>query len=135
MNSKPAIANAPKTKALVMVFANPVSEAKMKPQATSTPHKASPTNKAAQVRRKSAIVVLSMSLRALEMAAAASRKTAKASRKGTAPEGPLDAKARRADAIAEYSISVEVEGSTNRCLYRLARISVAECFGRFSAEE
>ena len=115
-NSKPAVANAPKTKALVIAIENPVNKTEMAPQATSTPQRTSPTSKAAQVRRKSAIVVLSASLRVLEMAAAANRKTMKTSKNKTVPEGPLDTKARTADATAEYNTSIDVEGRTNRCL-------------------
>ncbi len=53
-------------------------------------------------------------------------KTANAGKKEITPANPLDNTLRRNDTIPPRSKSVRVDGRTNRCLYLLARVSVAE---------
>lgn len=64
--------------------------------------------------------------RALEIAAADRTNTATAVRDERMPPKPLDNVDRSKDVIPPKSNSSEVGGRTKRCLYRLARISVAE---------
>jgi hypothetical protein len=69
---------------------------------------------------------LSTIRRALEIAEPDRMKTVKAKAKVRTPASPLDRSESRRDATAPYSSRKGVDGRTKRCLYRLARISVAE---------
>ena len=82
-----------------------------------------------------AIVFLSAIRRALETAEMERIRTATAGKNENRPRVPLEARLRSNVAIPEYKRRRGVEGSTKRCLYLLARASVAERFECSSAEE
>lgn len=72
------------------------------------------------------MVFLSAIRSALETANPDSMKTANAGKKESAPANPLDTTLRRNDTIPPSSKNVRVDGRMKRCLYLLARVSVAE---------
>lgn len=89
----------------------------------------------AAVRLNVAIVFLSVTRSALEMAEIERTKTTRAGKNEKMPATPLEVRLRRNVTIPAYNRSNGVGGSTNRCLYLLARTSVAELFETRSAEE
>ena len=78
------------------------------------------------VRLNVAMVCLSEIRSALETADTESTKITRAGRKEESPRIPLEATLRKKETIPAYRRRNAVEGRTKRCLYLLARTSVAE---------